>query len=193
VHRSSRTARHGLFSRKEKSSFAPKSRILHPYVRTAFLSLGVGTAMFLASTLYYVRVSAATAPFLEGRMITREAASAVTTSTTVGLDQNAEDADGVPAKAFPRAYLREQAAQKGFDADLLEKIAHCESNWRMVKNKKSTATGFFQILDGTERLTPQYKDGLSKDDPYVNIDMALALYEKYGTIPWYESRECWER
>jgi len=168
---------------------------VHPYVRTAFLSLAVGTAMLLASTLYYVRVSAATAPFLEGRMITHEAASAVTTSTTVGLDQSAADErdDGVPAKPFPRAYLRERAAALGFDADLLERIAHCESNWRMVKNKKSTAMGFFQILDGTERLTPQYKNGLSKEDPYVNIDMALSLYAKYGTIPWYESRACWGR
>lgn len=166
---------------------------MHPYVRTMFLSLAVGTAMLLGSTLYYVQVSAETAPFLEGKLVTRESAATVSSSTTVGLGQGAEDDDGIPAKPFPREYLRKKAAEKGFDAVLLEKIAHCESNWRMVKNKKSTAVGFFQILDGTEKLTPQFKDGLSKDDPYVNIDMALALYEKYGTIPWYESRECWEQ
>jgi hypothetical protein len=63
----------------------------------------------------------------------------------------------------------------------------------MVQNKKSTAYGYFQILDGTERLTPQYRAGLRKTDPYVNIDMAIFLYGKYGTIPWMESRICWGR
>ncbi len=172
-----------------------KIKGVHPYVRTMFLSLGAGTALLLASTLYYVRVSAATAPFLEGQMVTKESAAAVvvTTSTDVGLETADASDVGVPIKPFPRAYLRTKAKEKGFDPDLLERIAHCESSWRMVKNQKSTAVGFFQILDGTERLTPQYKNGLSKEDPYVNIDMALALYEKYGTIPWYESRDCWEK
>ena len=149
--------------------------------------------MLLASTLYYVHVSAATAPFLEGRLVTKESIAAMASTTNVGFDLADATDVGVPIKPFPRAYLRAQAGEKGFDPDLLERIAHCESNWRMVKNQKSTAVGFFQILDGTERLTPQYKNGLSKEDPYVNIDMALALYAKYGAIPWYESRECWER
>jgi hypothetical protein len=189
-HESRVTRRKSLIQTKK----AAKTRGLHPYVRTMFLSLGIGTAMLLASTLYYVQVSAATAPFLEGKLITHEAASVMASTTTIGMDQNANvDENGVPVKPFPREYLRKRAAEKGFDADLLEKIAHCESNWRMVKNRKSTAVGFFQILDGTEKLTPQFKNGLSKDDPYVNIDMALALYEKYGTIPWYESRDCWEQ
>ncbi len=185
----------GLTTRKTLTRTKKKAptRGIHPYVRTMLLSLAVGTMMLLGSTLYYVQVSAATAPYLEGKIVTRESAAAVTSSTTVGLDMADASADGVPTKPFPRSYLREKAAEKGFDADLLERIAHCESNWRMVKNEKSTAVGFFQILDGTEKLTPQFKNGLSKDDPYVNIDMALALYEKYGTIPWYESRDCWEK
>jgi len=157
------------------------------------LTLAVGTVGVLGSLLYYARVSAATAPFLEGRAVMAASAAGIATSTQIGLDVAGASNGSVPTKPFPRAYLRAKAAEYGFDAELLERIAHCESNWRMVKNEKSTATGFFQILDGTERLTPQFKEGLSKDDPYVNIDMALALYAKYGVIPWYKSQACWER
>jgi hypothetical protein len=62
----------------------------------------------------------------------------------------------------------------------------------MVKNATSSAYGYFQIIDGTERTTPQYALGRRKFDPYTNIDMGLYLYETRGTNPWNESKGCWQ-
>ncbi len=97
------------------------------------------------------------------------------------------------AMVLPKEYLRTRATEEGFDFQLLDRIVWCESHWRMIKNSRSSAYGYFQILDGTERTTPQYKSGLSKKDPLVNIDMGLYLYETRGTSPWNESRRCWGR
>lgn len=91
----------------------------------------------------------------------------------------------------PRAYLYQQAAERNLDARLLDRIAFCESNWRMVRSKQSSAYGFFQIIDATEASTPHYKAGQRKFDPYTNVDMALYLFERYGSSPWVESRPCW--
>lgn len=102
-----------------------------------------------------------------------------------------QDLEEANAITVPRAYLRERAQAEGIDTEILERIAWCESHWRMVANKRSSAYGYFQILDATEKTTPQYKQGLRKFDPFVNIDMAISLYKKRGTSPWNESKACW--
>lgn len=92
----------------------------------------------------------------------------------------------------PREYLRQECSrQENCDFFLVDAIVSCESGWRMVKNKQSSAFGYFQIIDSTERITPQYEEGDRKFDPYTNIDMGLYLLETYGTSPWLESRGCW--
>lgn len=93
----------------------------------------------------------------------------------------------------PQEYLKAEAERLGYNAKLLNRIAFCESGWRMVKNSKSSAYGYFQIIDATERHTPQYIAGQRKFDPYANIDMALYLYGRYGSAPWTESQGCWGR
>ena len=76
----------------------------------------------------------------------------------------------------------------------MDKIGSCESGWRMVKNPTSSAFGIFQIIDSTERMTPQYAAGLRKTDPYVNVDMAYWLMtEGGGSSHWYPSEPCWSR
>ena len=91
----------------------------------------------------------------------------------------------------PRQYLKYRADEMNLNYTLLERIVHCESSWKMVQNKKSSAYGYFQILDRTEASTPQYKEGLRKFDPYANIDMGIYLFDRYGWQPWTESRPCW--
>lgn len=91
----------------------------------------------------------------------------------------------------PRAYLREECTEPDCDFWLLDNIAECESKWEMVQNKTSSAFGFFQIIDGTEATTPQFKEGQSKADPNSNIDMGIYLYQSRGWYPWNESRGCW--
>lgn len=170
---------------------------MHPVMRTMFLSLAAGTALLLSSMLYYIRVAQATDQVLyrnEGSRITAEMALSSFGGSFTGLIEDLEDQRRDAGGALPmppREYLRLRAEQAGVSYALLNRIAYCESKWRMVQNDVSTAYGYFQILDGTERLTPQYRAGLRKTDPYANIDMAISLYQKYGTIPWTESESCW--
>lgn len=93
----------------------------------------------------------------------------------------------------PHEYFLQECVDAGYDCLLLNTIAGCESGWRMVKNATSSAYGYFQIIDATERGTPQYAEGRRKFDPYTNIDMGLYLYSRYGSSPWNESKGCWER
>lgn len=98
----------------------------------------------------------------------------------------------VPPPA-PREYLAQQCQEYNCDFTLLDSIIFCESTWRMVQNTRSSAYGYFQIIDGTEKTTPQYAAGERKFDPYSNIDMGIYLYQTRGTNPWNESRGCWQR
>lgn len=112
-----------------------------------------------------------------------------------GQDMQRSEALAVEARVQlmqPKEYLYRQADIYALDFDRLEAIAYCESRWRMVKNKQSSAFGFFQIIDGTERYTPQYQAGGRKFDPFTNIDMAVYLYDRYGASPWFESKGCWQ-
>lgn len=122
--------------------------------------------------------------------------AAVTSNATIALaNHDIRRADTLAQTALshvePRGYLYKVATERGLDYRLLERIAHCESGWRMVRNAGSSAYGYFQILDATEKHTPQYKEGRRKFDPHTNIDMAVYLYERYGTMPWNESKKCW--
>lgn len=181
-------------TRKLKNEPA-KKRILHPYIRTMFLSLAAGTIGVIGSTIYYVHVAEATKPFLEARAVLAAdvAPFADTPFVEFAEETGGEGGENVMLRPPPKEYLRERAAELGYDATLLERIAYCESRWRMVKNRTSSAYGYFQIIDGTERMTPQYKAGFRKTDPYANIEMALSLYGKQGTLPWLASRRCWSR
>ena len=172
--------------RKTGRTFSP----LHPYMRAMFIALAIGSIGVFGSMFYYIKVAQATAPILD------VAASTISEGLMQGtfahavrdLESQRAGMDLVP----PREYLRKQAEAAGADYNLLRTIAYCESKWQMKQNTKSTAYGYFQIIDGTEKLTPQFAAGLRKTDPYVNIDMAIFLYQKYGTIPWTESQDCWK-
>ncbi len=104
--------------------------------------------------------------------------------------------DPFPAEVYippdPKDYLAEKCQAPDCDYDLLNSIITCESQWRMVKNSQSSAYGYFQIIDSTERTTPQYQSGQTKFDPYANIDMGIYLYDRHGASPWYSSQACWQ-
>ncbi len=115
--------------------------------------------------------------------------------TAAGHDmQRLENETAFVLEAYkqPKEYLYDRATELNLDYDLLSRIAFCESNWRMVPNAHSSAYGFFQIIDGTERYTPSYKDGERKYDAQANIDMGVYLYNRYGLRPWNESKPCWK-
>jgi hypothetical protein len=72
----------------------------------------------------------------------------------------------------------------------LAQVAQCESSWRKdASNSKSSATGIFQFLDGTANWVHGkiYDSELSpemKNDPALQVEMAVWLYERYGLAHW---------
>lgn len=91
----------------------------------------------------------------------------------------------------PQEYLYANCSDPDCNPELLDAIATCESQWRMVQNNRSSAYGYFQILDSTEKTTPQWKEGGRKYDPYTSVDMGIYLFESRGSNPWNESKGCW--
>lgn len=99
-----------------------------------------------------------------------------------------------PVPLSDREYLRVLASA---DFDILDRIAQCESKWRMVWNYRHaenpeyyTAYGFFQITRGTAHATDA---SLDRTIPQENIRLAVKLYRKSGTVPWNASRSCWAK
>ena len=91
----------------------------------------------------------------------------------------------------PHEYLAQITTQK--EAEILERIAQCESKWVMkwnylhnVRPDYYTAFGYFQIIK-----THELKYGIDRTDPKGNIDLAVLLYRKNGTSDWLASASCW--
>jgi soluble lytic murein transglycosylase-like protein len=77
---------------------------------------------------------------------------------------------------------------------VLSKIAFCESsNNNLATNPNSTAKGKYQIIDGTRELVEKHTgktyDLFNEED---SLEVALWLYERYGTKPWKASEACWK-
>jgi hypothetical protein len=94
----------------------------------------------------------------------------------------------------PRQYLYLIAADDYITARKIDKIAICESDWKMVKNSTSSAYGFCQFLTGTWRTTMLrmgIENGdLLRTDPFTNVDACVWLYEQDGIRHWLESQNC---
>ncbi len=82
---------------------------------------------------------------------------------------------------------------------LLEKIALCESsNNPLATNKKSSAKGLYQFLDSSWKFYGNqlwHEDIINKNvfDPEDSKELAVFVFEKYGSRPWSESSGCWSK
>ncbi len=112
----------------------------------------------------------------------------------VGLATGAIASEGTVETYQPTdyIYLAQLCKSPECDLALLEAIIWCESSWKMVKNPVSSAYGYFQIIDGTERTTPQFKEGKSKYNAFDNLEMGVFLYQRDQHYPWMESKVCWD-
>lgn len=74
---------------------------------------------------------------------------------------------------------------------ILLRIRHCESGDNYTsQNTKSTASGAFQIINGTWAGYGGYAH--AKDaPPAVQDAKALMIYNSEGTSPWVSSEHCW--
>lgn len=78
----------------------------------------------------------------------------------------------------------------------LQKIALCESDVNKdgvpdleASNSKSSATGIFQFIDSTfawvwGEVYDTPVDWTKKNDPFIQIELANWLYNKYGNSQW---------
>lgn len=93
-------------------------------------------------------------------------------------------------------YTRYFAQAGGLDADLVIRIAYCESGYRPeARNKMSTASGIFQFIASTWVST---RDDMGRDNSLdlrfnakENIDTALYKLKNGGIRAWAASKHCW--
>lgn len=104
----------------------------------------------------------------------------------------------VEAQVVPiQDYIYEKATEEKVDPELAVNIVRCESSFdRYAKNPSSTASGYFQFLDGTWDTTMQ-RMGLPtstlKTSMPEAIDAGVFLLRNDGTRHWTESSGCWSK
>lgn len=103
-----------------------------------------------------------------------------------------------PSTTWDRAtvatIIREAAAKYGVDAELLLRIAQCESGLNpSAKNRNSSASGLFQFMPSTYRNSPSGAAGLSIWDPRANAEAAAFKIANGALRAWNASRHCWSR
>jgi Transglycosylase SLT domain len=88
-----------------------------------------------------------------------------------------------PVYTSPRDYL--YAVAPASIARRLDCIVSRESGWNPnAVNRSSGASGLFQFLISTWRITPPGRAGYSVFDPYRNIDGGIWLYLNVGASQW---------
>ena len=90
-------------------------------------------------------------------------------------------------------FILESAPLFEQDPKLAWRIIWCESNgWSMATNASSTASGLFQFIESTWKLTPQGRAGKNVLDPKSNLLAGLWLMSQpSGLNNWSETAGCW--
>ncbi len=121
----------------------------------------------------------------------------VTSATVDPLEMMGVPEDLTHTEPTPEELVEEYSLKYGVDPNLAKAIIKCESNWmREVPNPYSSASGFFQFIDGTWTATMK-RMGLSPDtdkhDPYISLEAGVWLLSQDGTRHWNASRNCWSK
>lgn len=96
----------------------------------------------------------------------------------------------VATSTIPNETVEEMVAEAFPDAPIMVRVAQAESHFDpTAKNPHSSATGVFQILSGTWRLTGCAG---SPTNPEDNIECARKLYDVATTTPWLASKKVWQ-
>jgi len=157
-----------------------------------YLTAGLFLLIFLVSILFFpIAASISDISYLKSSSASHNEILILSKDDT--NEGRAGDSVQAQSNEFnPRSYLHARCKEEKINCAILEKIVQCESGWRMVKNPKSSAFGYFRVIDSTEKTTPQYKEGKRKYDPVSNIEMGIWLFKKRGTNPWLMSARCWK-
>lgn len=138
-----------------------------------------------------VVVALVIAAWMYGAWLTRDVDSDRPTSLPLPGKEGASWSAAVvsPPSPSPRT-TRASRSHRHLPAVLL-RIRECESggDYR-AENPRSTASGAWQILDGTWHRYGGYRHA-SHAPRDLQDAKALALYADRGTSPWNASRRCW--
>jgi len=95
----------------------------------------------------------------------------------------------------PEQWLRVYTEKYEVDYNLAYAIITCESGWqRYVQNSTSSASGYWQFINGTwysTMLRMGYPADTSKYDFPLALEAGVFLLSEDGVGHWNESRFCW--
>lgn len=95
------------------------------------------------------------------------------------------------------ALIDQFAAQYHVSAPTMRNIIRCESGYNQkAKNRRSSAAGFAQFLDGTWKSALRslgYNLAISQYDGEKNLEALAYVLSTQGTRPWNASKACWSR
>lgn len=112
-----------------------------------------------------------------------------------------EEKETPPAPLSNRELIEKYAEKYGVDSALAWRVARCESPKDgdvdpLAKNPTSTASGVFQFLKGSWKYygtqlwgSVEGKDVFNREH---NIELAMYVMSKRGTVDWTASQYCWE-
>lgn len=93
--------------------------------------------------------------------------------------------------------IDQYAGQYGVNAATMRAIIKCESGYnQLAKNRRSSAAGFAQFLDGTWRSAMKalgYSPSITQYDGEKNLEALAFVLSTQGTRPWNASKHCWSR
>ena len=119
----------------------------------------------------------------------------------VALESEITEASNTDLKPISRLAYPLMEAPKSLPVPvILDRIAWCESKGKHYDEHAEVLRGNVNPYDiGKYQINIRYwgneaqKLGYDIFSEEGNEDMAIAMYEKYGTKPWYWSKKCWEK
>jgi len=126
----------------------------------------------------------------------RLAAAAASARSTLARERTGPAVE-ILSRERVEGLIDQYAAKYQVNATTMRAIIKCESGYnQLAKNRRSSAAGFAQFLDGTWRSAMKslnYAPTITQYDGDKNIEALAYVLSTQGTRPWNASRSCWSR
>jgi soluble lytic murein transglycosylase-like protein len=130
------------------------------------------------------------------RQESERAATAVSTRATIARER-AVPAVEILSRERVETLIDQYAAKYQVSSTIMRGIIKCESGYnQLAKNKRSSAAGFAQFLDGTWKSAMKslgYGLSFTQYDGDKNLEALAYVLHTQGTRPWNASKACWSR
>lgn len=130
------------------------------------------------------------------RQESERATSAVSTRSTLPRERVVPAVE-ILSRERVEALIDQYAAKYQVSSTTMRGIIKCESGYnQLAKNKRSSAAGFAQFLDGTWKSAMKslgYGLSFTQYDGDKNLEALAYVLHTQGTRPWNASKACWSR